>query len=99
MIVRWLEDALDELADYIATDHPAAAARIFVRIEQLADGLASFPEHGRPGRCAGTRELVVTGTPDVVAYRITGDTIDILRVLHGRRLWPDSFGDPPPGSA
>lgn len=94
MIVRWLEDAIDDLdalADYIATDDPAAAARVFTRIEETTDGLAGFPHRGRPGRCAGTRELVVTGTPYVVAYRITDKTIDILRVLHGRRRWPDTF--------
>jgi toxin ParE1/3/4 len=51
-------------------------------------GLARFPQSGRPGRRAGTRELVVGRTPYLVPYRILGETIEILRVLHGSRQWP-----------
>lgn len=39
----------------------------------------------------GTRELVITGTPYLVPYRVVGDVIVILRVLHGARQWPDRF--------
>ena len=35
-----------------------------------------------------TRELVVTGTPYVVAYRVTPAGVQILRVVHGARDWP-----------
>jgi plasmid stabilization system protein ParE len=35
--------------------------------------------------------LAVTGTPYIVAYRIKGDQIDILAVLHAARKWPDGF--------
>ncbi len=52
--------------------------------------LAEHPELGRVGRVGGTRELVVTGTPYLLVYRIRGDELQILRVLHGRRQWlPD----------
>jgi toxin ParE1/3/4 len=53
--------------------------------------LARFPDSGRPGRVTGTRELVVTQTPFIVAYRRRGDAIEILSVLHGRQRWPDGF--------
>lgn len=57
--------------------------------------LAEFPQAGRPGRRAGTRELVVPRTPFVVPYRVRGGFIEILRLLHGRQRWPD--GAPAPG--
>ena len=46
---------------------------------------------GRPGRVPGTRELVVPGTRYLVPYRVTGDTLQILRVYHGARNWPEGF--------
>jgi addiction module RelE/StbE family toxin len=55
--------------------------------------LRDFPESGRPGRVAGTRELVVTGTPYVAAYQVTDTAVRILRVLHGAQQWPDDLPD------
>ena len=53
--------------------------------------LAQFPESGRPGRRAETRELVVSQTPYLVPYRVRGELVEVLRVLHGRQRWPDAF--------
>lgn len=53
--------------------------------------LLEFPEAGRIGRLEGTRELVVTGTPYVVAYRLAEEVVLILRVLHGAQEWPDAL--------
>jgi len=92
--VRWLRRALqnlDEEAAYIATDDPRAAART---VEIIAIGvarLAAHPASGRAGRVPGTRELVLSGTPYIVAYRVRGETVEILRVLHGARRWPEQF--------
>lgn len=63
--------------------------RIRVQVRQLLQ----FPETGRPGRIEGTRELVITRTPYIAANRITGETVRILRVLHGAQLWPDEMLD------
>lgn len=57
-------------------------------IETAVRHLANFPEIGPPGRIRGTRELVVTGTPYVVVYRIEATAVVILRVLHGAQDWP-----------
>ena len=94
MRVRWLRRALinlDDEAEYIARDNPGAAARIVDRIATSVDRLATHPASGRPGRVPGTRELVVTGTPYIVPYRVRGDTVEILRVFHAARKWPNGF--------
>jgi toxin ParE1/3/4 len=82
--------AADRLAIFIwiAEDDPQAAATVDDRIEAAAGRLIDFPESGRPGRVEGTRELVIARTPYVAPYQIVGDTVRILRVIHGARMWP-----------
>lgn len=46
---------------------------------------------GRPGRVPDTRELVIAGTPYVMAYRIEGAQVHIVAVIHGARRWPEHF--------
>ena len=75
--------------DYIEANNPRAAAALDKRISDRIDTLRRLPRSGRPGRAADTRELVVARTPYIVAYRITGDTERILRILHSSRQWPD----------
>jgi toxin ParE1/3/4 len=44
---------------------------------------------GRTGRVPGTRELVIPCTLYIVPYRVRGATIEIARVYHSARRWPD----------
>jgi toxin ParE1/3/4 len=53
--------------------------------------LGRAPGRGRPGRISGTRELVVVGTPYIVAYRVHANDIEILTIQHGAQLWPDEL--------
>ena len=55
----------------------------------LVEQLVTHPALGRPGRVAGTRELVVIGTPYLIPYRIRDKSLEILRVFHAARKWPD----------
>lgn len=94
MLVRWVEVALANLnaeAEYIARDNPRAAARTVESIVRAVDQLKEFPAIGRPGRVAGTRELVITGTPYIVPYRVKSGHVEVLRVFHAARRWPTSF--------
>ena len=91
MQVQWTVSAgLDREAaiDYIAKDNLSAALSQLDEIEGQTDRLANYPNLGRPGRVKGTRELVVNRTPFIVVYRIKGEFIQILRVLHGAQQWP-----------
>jgi addiction module RelE/StbE family toxin len=96
MRVSWLRAALAELnaeAEYIARDNPRAAAKIVGSIAAAVDRLTKHPAMGRPGRVAGTRELVIPGTPYIIPYRVRGDFVEILRVFHAARKWPRSFDE------
>jgi plasmid stabilization system protein ParE len=69
MQVRWTRRALralDAIAEYIAHDRPLAASRMVARIREAGDHLVENPDSGRMGRVAGTRELVVSGTPFII---------------------------------
>ena len=92
--LEWLPLALrdfDEIIDYIAADNPLAAIEQGDEIERQVTALLDNRHLGRPGRVKGTRELVVVHTPYIVAYRVGKGCIQVLRVLHGARMWPDEF--------
>jgi len=87
----WLKRAIqdrDAQLDYIAEDNPLAAVSQGDRIDEQVDVLLEHPQMGRPGRKQGTRELVISHTPFVVVYRIKGQRIELLRLLHGAQKWP-----------
>jgi toxin ParE1/3/4 len=52
--------------------------------------LADFPGIGRPGRVAGTRELIVHKNY-IVPYRVRGQHVDIITVQHVAKRWPALF--------
>jgi addiction module RelE/StbE family toxin len=90
--VRWLRRALLDLEAveaYIAQDDPDAAAGLVLRVVQTVSLLKEQPGIGRSGRLPNTRELIVPDTPYIVPYRVKGDTVQILRVYHSSRKWPD----------
>jgi len=83
------ERDLDEVYEYVALDNADAAAETVLRVIDATDGLAAYPNIGRPGRVPGTRELVIGGTPFIAAYRVRENEVTVLRVLHGARRWGD----------
>lgn len=94
MIIRWTTPATQQLAaayEYIAADNEAAATEVTNHIWNSVDMLARHPKAGRAGRVPGTRELMVTGTPFIVAYRMEKKEISILAVFHAAREWPEEF--------
>lgn len=94
MRLTWSAFALsdrDAIFTFIELENPAAAVLVDERLVVAVRRLIDFPASGRLGRIAGTRELVISGTPYVAAYAVSGSTIRILRVLHGAQEWPEAF--------
>ena len=80
----WSRRALRHLAEirsYIAKNHPRAGRQVAARILESVDRLAGYPHIGRSGRAIGTRELVVSGTPYVIPYRVTEDGLQLIAVF------------------
>ena len=79
---------LEDIRERIAAENPTAASRVIERIRAAVTRLAASPALGRPGRVAGTRELVIPGTSYIVPYRVKGDLVQIITFLHGAQRWP-----------
>jgi plasmid stabilization system protein ParE len=84
---------LDDESACIAQDNPQAAVALVRHVLDMVDALAEHPAIGRPGRVPGTRELIITGTPCLIPYRVKGKAVEILRIFHGSRRWPAGFDD------
>jgi toxin ParE1/3/4 len=92
--VRWLSKAIHDLQraeTFIADDNPEAAVRVVLRVIESVGFLGDNPAMGRTGRIEGTRELVVSGTPFIVPYRVTDGRVEILRVFHHSQKWPEGI--------
>lgn len=92
MKIFWLEKAaidLEEAYELISFDNPPAAENEVNKILQAVELLSMNPALGKAGRVAKTRELVVAGTPYIVIYRVKGNRLEIMRIFHGARQWPD----------
>ena len=77
----------DAIMEYIARDNPSAAIDLDLEFELKAENARQPPKLYKPGRMKGTREIVVRPNY-VMVYRVTGDLVEVLRVLHAARQWP-----------
>ncbi len=84
---------LRDIHEYVSESSARAADSQVAILLRAASSLGNFPEIGRRGRRRGTRELIVTGTPYIVVYRIRLAAVEILAVIYGARRWPRSFSD------
>jgi toxin ParE1/3/4 len=78
------EDLID-IWTSIAADNPGAADRVLDAIERRWQCLALHPFSGiaRDDIAPGIRHLVAGRY--LTLYRVTGEGVEIVRVLHGRR--------------
>lgn len=94
MQIRWTNCALDDLdaaVSFILEENPKAARNVAHKIVKSVEMLSLHPSLGKPGRLEGTRELVVAGTPFLVPYRVKNKIVQILRVYHNSRKWPENL--------
>jgi toxin ParE1/3/4 len=84
MSTVWSRRALQHLVEirsYIAKNHPRTERQVAARILESVDRLAGYPHRGPSGRAVGTRELVVSGTPYVIPYRVKDDRLQLIAVF------------------
>ena len=89
--VVWTEPALqnlDEIADYISLDKPAAASRFVQRVFERIEQFASQSKSGSvPAELKGTpyRQQVIP--PVRIFYRAQSEVVYIVYVMRGERLF------------
>jgi toxin ParE1/3/4 len=89
--IIWTEPALqdlDEIADYISLDKPAAASRFVQRVFERIEQLASHPKSGTvPGELKGTQYRQIVLPPVRVFYRPQNEVVYIVYVMRRERLF------------
>ena len=92
MRIEWSVDAvsdLQQISEYLEhAGNLQTANRITRTIYDTVQGLRVMPNRGRDGRIENTRELMVPRLPYFVVYRIIGERVLILNIVHGARRWP-----------
>ncbi|UFW92126.1 type II toxin-antitoxin system RelE/ParE family toxin (plasmid) [Bradyrhizobium barranii] len=84
MKLVWSRFALfdrDGIFSYIEAENPRAAVHVDEQIANAARRLLDFPDSGRPGRVAGTRELVIPRTSYVIEILVPPESLPILEWL------------------
>ncbi len=97
MKVIWQSLALDDLQHIEAFiteewENPTLAVKTVQTIYNFTREQLKY-RSGRPGRVPGTFELVIQGgkLPYICVYREAGGNIEVLRVYHTSRRWPEEF--------
>jgi toxin ParE1/3/4 len=85
---RLVDDATDDLnqiADYYSDKSPDYCDKLLAKLTRQFEMLVVIPKMGRARDelLPGMRFVVVQ--PYSIFYRVVGDDIEILRVIHGRR--------------
>jgi len=76
---------------YLEGETSGGATTTRLRIMKTVKLLGRMPYSGRMGRIDGTHETVVNRSPYIVVYRVSQETVEIIGIWHGARLWPESF--------
>src|SRR5438067_1568928 len=86
---------LDHCASYIAKDNPDAARRLIDAAESACQLLLLQPDIGHQERFRRHKDIRswrVKGFENyLIFYRVTANSVDILRLLHGARDLPTLF--------
>jgi toxin ParE1/3/4 len=91
VVHRRAEDDMVEIADWIATDNPAAAERFEAEFQRTCRLLVEYPQIGparrfRARELRGLRSRPLTGFETwIVFYRVTSSAVEVARVIHGAR--------------
>ena len=82
---------LEGVVEYLQGETAGGAITIRRRILNTVGRVKLMPYSGRVGRIDGTREAVAPRSPYIVVYQVSAQTVEILGIWHGARLWPEAF--------
>ena len=85
MLIRWTPAAaadLQQINDYLNDHHPSYRQPTMRKLYEFVSALKKWPQRGRIGREEGTRELLFSPLPYVAVYRVTEESIEVLRIYH-----------------
>lgn len=88
---------VDDIWTHIARDDPDAATRMVARIAHVTDRLINFPLSARPRPDVGEGVRSLPVGSYTVYYRVEGERVLILRVIHAARDVGALFDAQPPG--
>jgi addiction module RelE/StbE family toxin len=91
MRIRWTRAAaedLEHIKDYLTEHHPQFAHSTVIELYETIRSLKTSPRRGCLGREEGTRELVLSRLPYIVAYRIKEQAVEVLHIFHGAQNRP-----------
>jgi toxin ParE1/3/4 len=85
------ERDLEEIGRYIARDNPREAGQFLTRIKDKCQDIAATPLIGRERDDMGRNVRSFPLGRYLIFYRVMGDDVVVVRVLHGARNLPDTF--------
>jgi len=91
-ITQNAQQDLEQIYYYIAENNPKNAADFIVELEKKVDLLSLFPQRHpliRENEFYGTEYRHLIYKDYRVIYRIAGDSVYILRVFHGSKLFDE----------
>lgn len=94
MRVNWTKSAINDLeieANYLSKISPSIEDSFLEHVESGIDLIKEYPELGRIGRVNQTRELILKKFQYILVYLVESSYIDIIRLLHTSRKWPNSL--------
>jgi toxin ParE1/3/4 len=94
MWVNWTKSALKDIeneANYLNKISPSIEDAFLHEVEKSIDLVKKYPELGRIGRVSETREFILKKFQYILVYLIKESCLDIIRLLHTSRKWPNSL--------
>jgi addiction module RelE/StbE family toxin len=91
MRIRWTPAAaadLERISSYLKDRHPRYRHPTMRKLYAAIDSLKGSPHRGRPGREQGTRELLFPPLPYIAIYRVTEQSVEVLRIYHAAQDRP-----------
>lgn len=91
MRIRWTPAAAadpEHIGNYLKYRHPLYRQPTLRKLYEAIRSLKESPHRGRLGREDGTRELLFPPMPYIAVYRVTEQSIEVLRIYHAAQDRP-----------